>query len=873
MRRALQGLLFLLLGTVLLLSTSAGPARVQAASRSLPLETRGEFTYAAALALGLQPSTQYSPFKDLQNDHLLGPWITAAAEAHWSDGYPDGTFRPDTSLTRAMAAKIEVNALGDGAAAAALASQKSVFRDDGHIPAWARGYINEAYKIGIFRGQSNGYFLPQQALTTFQMGHAILQLDAYLAQRANKVPATTLTAAQFVEELTALMGDQPTVLYIGDSPPSGLPAFGEQTAYWEAALNAGWLFPVGADPQKTVTRAEAIAMTVMARSAVATNAQPELAQALANRPMPFRDNASIPVALRGYVNEALLYGILPWRSGDLSPNALLTPSDAMALLDLAAQRQMQAWTNPASASTPAYIGISGIGDAPPTLTYDGSPTNPDAATDVSFGVFDAHGQGIPSGTVRVEIANPSILQVVGNSCSPSVAGTWCVPIGQTFTLMSGKTTGTTAVTLRDGQASATFDLTVVKTPLTIDLSPTTASLYPGQSTRFQVLGVHDADGTPVKATVKLSATVGTLAADGTYTAGSATGRSQVAATATLEGQTYTATSQVLTLSKAAKLVVTLTDAKTGATQISDGDPIEVAIEALTASGNPVTTADPMWITVGTNSSQFTLRSGHAKMQVPAQTGTTVTATVTDTAAGSLYHPLTQTVSAQIVGGPEVSYGIFDAQGQRITFDHPASLQAGAPTPLTLKPIDQYGNPTTVSAASPERVTLMSTDQTGGFLTSQDGTPVMTATLQPGSSGIPIWYETSAQGVTSAILSAAVGPHVVALHPTVSVSTGQGLAMGTFVVEDASGHDVPWVSVAMTIGTMQGSEEAGAADEGGSGLAALSAYPLSGVTGSDGSTAFILQMPQGADGDADFSQPVTCEIPGVPGSSAEITVTW
>ncbi|MDA8346479.1 MAG: S-layer homology domain-containing protein [Thermaerobacter sp.] len=870
MRRALQGLLFLLLGTVLLLSTSAGPARVQAASRSLPLETRGEFTYAAALALGLQPSTQYSPFKDLQNDHLLGPWITAAAEAHWSDGYPDGTFRPDTSLTRAMAAKIEVNALGDGALAAALASQKSVFRDDGHIPAWARGYINEAYKLGIFRGQSNGYFLPQQALTTFQMGHAILQLDAYVAQRANKAPATTLTAAQFVEELTALMGDQPTVLYIGDSPPSGLPAFGEQTAYWEEALNAGWAFPVGANPQKTVTRAEAIAMTVMARSAVATNAQPELAQALANRPTPFKDNASIPATLRGYVNEALLYGMLPWRSGDLSPNAALTPKDAIALLDLAADRQMQSWTNPAPAGAPAYIGI---GYVPSTFIYDGSPTNPDAATDISFGVFDAHGQGIPSGTVRVEIANLSILQVVGNACSPNVTGTWCVPVGKFFLLMSGKTTGTTSVTLRDGAASNTFQVTVVKTPLTIDLSPKTASLYPGQTTRFTVLGVHDADGTPVKATVKISANVGTLAADGTYTAGSATGRSQVAATATLGGQTYTATSQVLTLSNAAQLVVTLTDAKTGATQISDGDPIEVAIGALTASGSPVTTADPMWITVGTNSSQFTLRSGYAKMQVPAQTGTTVTATVTDTAAGSLHHPLTQTVSAQIVGGPEVGYGIFDDQGQRITFDHPASLQAGAPTPLTLKPIDQYGNPTTVSAASPETVTLMSTDQTGGFLTSQDGKPVTTATLQPESAGIPIWYETSAQGVTSAILSAAVGPHVVALHPTVSVSTGQGLAMGTFAVEDASGHDVPWVPVAMTIGTMQGSEEASTADEGGSGLAALSAYPLSGVTGSDGSTAFILQMPQGADGDADFSQPVTCEIPGVPGSSAEITVTW
>lgn len=334
------------------------------------------------------------------------------------------------------------------------------------------------------------------------------------------------------------------------------------------------------------------------------------------------------------------------------------------------------------------------------------------------------------------------------------------------------------------------------------------------------------------AKVTLSANSGTLTTDGTYTAGSATGRSQVTATATFQGQTYTATSQVPTLSHATKLVVTLTDGKTSAAQVQAGDPIEIAIEALTASGTPVTTPDPIWLTVGTNSSQFTLRSGEAKMQVPSQAAGTVTATVTDDAAGSLTNPLTQTDSVQVVGGVEVGYGLFDAQGNEITFNHPASLQGGVPTPLTLKPLDQYGNPTTVSAASPEAVTLMSSDQTGGFLTSPTGTPVRTVTLQPGRSGIPLWYETGAQGVTSAVLSAAVGPHLVALRPTVSVSTSQGLAMGTFVVEDANGRDVPWAPVAMTIGTMQGSEEAGATDEGASGLLPLSGYPLSGVTGSD-----------------------------------------
>lgn len=78
-------------------------------------------------------------------------------------GFPDGTYRPDQSVTRAEFAKIIVSALGIGEAAE-YAAGATRFPDvtAGH---WASGYINVAVDVGVIVGYPDGTFQPENQVT------------------------------------------------------------------------------------------------------------------------------------------------------------------------------------------------------------------------------------------------------------------------------------------------------------------------------------------------------------------------------------------------------------------------------------------------------------------------------------------------------------------------------------------------------------------------------------------------------------------------------------------------------------------------------------------------------------------------------------
>jgi hypothetical protein len=352
------------------------------------------------------------------------------------------------------------------------------------------------------------------------------------------------------------------------------------------------------------------------------------------------------------------------------------------------------------------------------------------------------------------------------------------------------------------------------------------------------------------------------------------GQDLVQASVTLNQQTYQATAQVMTLSHAAKLLVTLEDATTGAAQVTAGDPIKGVVEVETSSGALVTTSDPVLLSLSGKTDQpIPIQDGKGTFEFTSTAAGTVTATVYDRAAGALHHFLSRTASITVVGGPAVSYALLDQSGQEITLNHPANLVTGVATALTLEPLDAYGNATSVSSTTPVTVQLMSSDTTGAFMTSATGTPTSTMTLQPGSSSLPLWYETDATGVSSAVLSAAVGPRLLALPTSLAVSAGaEGITGGSFEVVDANGRPVANAPVVMTLGSLQGSDEA-PPDEGGSGLETVPGHPMSGVTGPDGTVGFTLQVPSGADGADDFSQEVVATIPGVSDVTATCTLTW
>lgn len=84
-------------------------------------------------------------------------------------GFPDGTFQPDGTVTRAQMAAVVIRALGyDSTAKAAAGATKFSDVGAGH---WASGYVNLASSLGIINGYPDGTFkgddkvLYEQAVT------------------------------------------------------------------------------------------------------------------------------------------------------------------------------------------------------------------------------------------------------------------------------------------------------------------------------------------------------------------------------------------------------------------------------------------------------------------------------------------------------------------------------------------------------------------------------------------------------------------------------------------------------------------------------------------------------------------------------------
>ncbi|MGH1395335.1 MAG: glycoside hydrolase family 10 protein [Trichormus sp.] len=90
-------------------------------------------------------------FSDVQN-HWARPFIEALAERRILNGYPNGTFRPDNSVTRAEFAAIVAAVFN-----VAVKRPYISFRD---VPAthWAAGAIKKAYETGFLTGYPNQIF-------------------------------------------------------------------------------------------------------------------------------------------------------------------------------------------------------------------------------------------------------------------------------------------------------------------------------------------------------------------------------------------------------------------------------------------------------------------------------------------------------------------------------------------------------------------------------------------------------------------------------------------------------------------------------------------------------------------------------------------
>ncbi|GBG08959.1 putative carbohydrate-binding protein [Paenibacillus agaridevorans] len=103
-------------------------------------------------------------FVDVPASHWAKSSINRAIELGIVNGYGDGTFRPDSKLSRMEFAAILARALKleDG-------PEKLTFGDADSIPAWASPFIRKAVHAGIINGYEDGMLHPQRQVTRAEM--------------------------------------------------------------------------------------------------------------------------------------------------------------------------------------------------------------------------------------------------------------------------------------------------------------------------------------------------------------------------------------------------------------------------------------------------------------------------------------------------------------------------------------------------------------------------------------------------------------------------------------------------------------------------------------------------------------------------------
>jgi len=126
--------------------------------------TRAQLTALLVRALGLTVDTSASTFSDIKATDWYANATSTAVKAGLINGFEDGTFRPNDSITREQMASLISKALTITGKTVAVDSQVaqilSTFSDNGNVSSWAVTDTAKVTEAGIMQGNA-GSFLPK----------------------------------------------------------------------------------------------------------------------------------------------------------------------------------------------------------------------------------------------------------------------------------------------------------------------------------------------------------------------------------------------------------------------------------------------------------------------------------------------------------------------------------------------------------------------------------------------------------------------------------------------------------------------------------------------------------------------------------------
>ncbi len=118
---------------------------------------------AVAMVLTMGIATSFAAFSDVPSTKGYAEAVNILNNLGIINGYEDGTFKPDNTITRAEVATIMCNTFG-----LSPVGGTSAFTDVDSSN-WAVGYINAAYSKGIISGMGDGTFAPNADVTYEQV--------------------------------------------------------------------------------------------------------------------------------------------------------------------------------------------------------------------------------------------------------------------------------------------------------------------------------------------------------------------------------------------------------------------------------------------------------------------------------------------------------------------------------------------------------------------------------------------------------------------------------------------------------------------------------------------------------------------------------
>ncbi len=123
------------------------------------------FLIVILLSLVAMTSASWAEFTDTEGN-WAEPAILRLEAQGLMEGFPDGTFRPDSLLSRAQLAKIAVESTGTKETPAA--TSKMTFSDVSPLH-WAFSWVERAESMGLVRGYPDGTYLPERSVTVLEM--------------------------------------------------------------------------------------------------------------------------------------------------------------------------------------------------------------------------------------------------------------------------------------------------------------------------------------------------------------------------------------------------------------------------------------------------------------------------------------------------------------------------------------------------------------------------------------------------------------------------------------------------------------------------------------------------------------------------------